>query len=225
MTWRGRLAGLGGARLLPFTMAALAVLLAAKSVILVQASAAATAALAPAAQAAPAPAPDAKMTAVSMPPVPSPPASGRTPDDVSPAERDVLLDLRQRRTDLDDRARRVASQEATLAAAERKLGDRIGELRALQAKLEALESARHERDEANWAGLVKVYETMRPRDAAAIMNDLDMAVVLHVMDRMKDRNAAALLAAMKPERARLVTAQLADLRTRENAPATPTAQP
>ncbi len=41
-------------------------------------------------------------------------------------------------------------------------------------------------DDANWAGLVKVYETMKPRDAAAIFNDMDLPVLLQVLDRMKE---------------------------------------
>jgi flagellar motility protein MotE (MotC chaperone) len=87
----------------------------------------------------------------------------------------------------------------------------------VQRKLEALETAREERDDANWAGLVKLYESMKPRDAAAIFNDLDMPILLQVLDRMKEAKAAPVLAAMQPERARQVTAQLAELRRRANA--------
>jgi flagellar motility protein MotE (MotC chaperone) len=85
---------------------------------------------------------------------------------------------------------------------------------ALQAKLEALEAARKQRAEANWAGLVKMYEAMRPRDAASIFNDLDKDVLLQVLDRMKEAKAAAILAAMLPDKARQATADLAEMRTR-----------
>ena len=62
--------------------------------------------------------------------------------------------------------------------------------------------------------MVKTYETMRPRDAAAIFNDLDQPVLLQVLDRMKETKAAPVLAAMQPERARVITADLAKWRTR-----------
>ena len=91
----------------------------------------------------------------------------------------------------------------------------------MQQRLEALESDRKAHDEANWRGLVKMYETMKPRDAAAIFNDLDLPVLLPVLDRMKETKAASVLAAMQPERARQVTAELAQLRTRSITPATP----
>ncbi len=61
---------------------------------------------------------------------------------------------------------------------------------------------------------MKLYETMKPRDAAAIFNDMELPVLLQVVDRMKDAKAAAVLAAMQPDRARLLTVQLAAQRTR-----------
>src|SRR4051794_17370947 len=104
-----------------------------------------------------------------------------------------------------------------LTAAERRLSDRVAQLSALQTKLEQLEAGRRERDEANWRGLVKTYETMRPRDAASIFNELEQPVLLQVLDRMKEGKAAPILAAMAPERARAVTAQLAEYRSRSSA--------
>ena len=94
----------------------------------------------------------------------------------------------------------LAAAEAQLdGAGRRSCGD-------LQKRLEALEAARKEREDASWRGLVKLYETMKPRDAATIFNDLDLPVLLPVLDRMKEAKAAPVLAAMQPERARLVTA-------------------
>ena len=108
-----------------------------------------------------------------------------------------------------------------MGAAERRLTARIDELSALQKRLEALETARQSHDDANWRGLVKLYENMKPRDAAAIFNDLELPVLLPVLDRMKEAKAAPVLAAMQPERARQVTAELAQMRTRAVTP-TPT---
>ena len=59
---------------------------------------------------------------------------------------------------------------------------------------------------------------MKPRDAATIFNDLDMPVLLQVVDRMKEAKAAPVLAAMQPDKARDVTAQLARMRTHRDAP-------
>lgn len=137
---------------------------------------------------------------------------------VGEAERAVLLELRARRAALDGREQVLGTREMILGAAERRLSARVEELAALQARLEQLEAARRERDDANWRGLVRTYETMRPRDAAAILNEMEMPVLLQVLDRMKEAKAAAVLAAMLPDRARTATTQLAQMRTRANTP-------
>ena len=63
---------------------------------------------------------------------------------------------------------------------------------------------------------MKLYETMKPRDAATIFNDLDLTVLLQVLDRMKEAKSAMVLAAMQPERARQVTERLAQMRAKAN---------
>ena len=93
----------------------------------------------------------------------------------------MLLELRQRRQELDAREAALAARESVLAAAEQKLSARVAELQALQKKLEALEAARKEREDVSWQGLVKLYEAMKPRDAATIFNDLEMPVLLQVV--------------------------------------------
>jgi flagellar motility protein MotE (MotC chaperone) len=150
-----------------------------------------------------------------IPPPPAPPAPPPEPQ-ISAGERTLLLDLRKRRAELDAREAALAERESVLAAAEARLKARLDQLTDLQKRLEALDAARRERDEANWRGLVKLYESMKPRDAGAIFNDLDLPVLLPILDRMKAAKAAAILAAMQPERARLATAELAQLRAHEN---------
>ena len=66
-----------------------------------------------------------------------------------------------------------------------------------------------------------LYENMKPRDAATIMNDMEMTVLLPVLDRMKEAKVARILAAMQPDKARQATAELAQLRQRANTVAEP----
>lgn len=153
--------------------------------------------------------------AVVSPSIPTPEKPVEPP--ISEAEKATLQDLRARREELDARAGRLDQREAMLAAAERRLIERVQQLTALQTKLEQLEKDRQDRQDANWRGLVRTYEDMRPRDAAVIFNDLDGAILVQVLDRMKDAKAAPILAAMTPERARAITSQLAQLRTQASA--------
>ena len=139
------------------------------------------------------------------------------PDPAAQAERALLEQLRARRTEIEAREQAVAAQEVMLQAAERRLARRVEELTALQQRLEGLDRARGEREEAGWRGLVRTYEAMRPRDAAAIFNDLDMPVLVEILDRMGERKAAPVIGAMRPDQARQVTAELARHRARRSA--------
>jgi flagellar motility protein MotE (MotC chaperone) len=158
----------------------------------------------------------------------APAASGRSaarddPPPVSESERALLQDLRQRRLELDAQAAAIKTRESVLVAAEQKLSARLTELQTLQKKLEGLDAAQKQKEEAGWRGLVKLYEDMKPKDAATILNDLSMPVLLQLMDRMKDAKAALVMAAMNPDKARDVTAQLAQMRTGRDASGAPVA--
>jgi flagellar motility protein MotE (MotC chaperone) len=215
-------------RLLPATTVAIAALLGMKGLELVRAATPADAlgqtpvkmaAASPAAS--PAAAPTTSPAGVRAPsPMQIQPAVPSAPPapSITDGEKTVLQELRQRRQELDAREQAVTAREAVLAAAEHKLDQRVAELQALQQHLEALEAARQQRQDASWQGLVKLYATMKPRDAAKIFDDLDTPVLLEVVDRMNERKAAPILAAMQPDRAREVTEKLAAMRLkRDNA--------
>src|SRR5262249_48619897 len=207
-------------RLLPITIFALAALFAVKSADFVRAATASadkTDAVATQTHGTPP-----QQAAVPQPAAATQPATDPTTTPISDGERTLLLELRQRRQELDARESTLTSRESLLVAAEQKLTTRVSELQALQKKLEALEASRKEREDASWQGLVKVYEAMKPRDAATIFNDLEMPVLLHVVDRMKEAKAAPVLAAMQPDKARDLTARLAQLRTRRDDPGSTT---
>jgi len=145
-------------------------------------------------------------------PLASPPPVQATAEEQ--AERMLLENLRARRLELDRHAEELAQREILLGAAERRMAERVNELRALQSGLEGEVRARDERDDARIRQLVRVYEAMRPRDAAAILDDLDMPILLQVIERMREAKASPVLAAMRPERARAATAELSRLRSR-----------
>ena len=84
---------------------------------------------------------------------------------------------------------------------EQKLPARVAELTGAAAQAGGLEAARQSHDDANWHGLVKLYESMKPRDAAAIFNDLDHAGAAAGAGPDEGRKAAPILAAMQPGRA------------------------
>ncbi len=53
---------------------------------------------------------------------------------------------------------------------------------------------------------------MKPKDAARIFEELDMAVLLAVGERMKERKTAPILAKLNPQRAKAIAIELAQRR-------------
>ena len=207
-----------GFGLLRVTMAAITLLLLVKTAALVRVAAASVPTAASPAR--PAPTALAQSAAPSAAPLPS----GRAcPSAPSAAELALLGDLRSRKAGLDQRAAAIAVREQALAAAEKQLSSRLAELKTLRKQIETQVAARRKAASADTMRLVKVYEAMKPADAATIFNDLDRNVLLAVLDAMNTRRAAAILAAMKPQRARLVTAELATMRAKRDALLLPTA--
>jgi flagellar motility protein MotE (MotC chaperone) len=142
----------------------------------------------------------------------APLAAHAPPGPEAAAERALLESLRARRAEIDARQAAATQREQLVTAAERRLAQRVEELAVLQARLETLERERAQREEAGLRGLVKLYEGMRPRDAATIFDDLDMPVLVPIVDRMREARAAPVMAAMRPERARALTTELTKLR-------------
>lgn len=100
-------------------------------------------------------------------------------------------------------------RQRLIEAAEKRIDGKLGALKGLQGDLKRLAGERQEQVDKQFASLVKVYETMKPKDAARIMERLDLKVQLAVASRMKEQKMAAILANMDPEKARDLTMGLA----------------
>ncbi len=107
-----------------------------------------------------------------------------------------LLD--EQRAALNDRASEIALAEETLAIETARLEELRGELEGLLTKIDEARQADVER-------LVALYVNMKPREAATIMNDLDIEVAVTVLGAMPARDAAPVLAAMNVVRAQAIS--------------------
>jgi flagellar motility protein MotE (MotC chaperone) len=131
-------------------------------------------------------------------------------DPSSAAEIDVLTSLSKRRTELDSREQDLDMQANLIAAAEKRVDDKISSLKDLQTQMQTLLGQRDAADQAQLNSLVKTYSSMKPADAARIFNDLDETVQLNVAALMKSDVLGAILAKMQPDAAEKLTVRLAD---------------
>lgn len=130
----------------------------------------------------------------------------------SASEVEILQDLAKRRDELDKREQQIGQREALLKAAGTEVDRKIAELNKLRGELEDLLNKQKTAEDSRIDSLVKIYENMKPKDAANIFNTLDMDVLLPVIGKISERKASPILAAMSPDKAREVTIKLAEQR-------------
>jgi len=132
--------------------------------------------------------------------------------DFSQVEIDLLQSLAKRRQELDDWAKQVQLKENMLVAVEGRIDEKANNLEKMKKEVEVLLAKYNEQEDTKIRSLVKIYESMKPKDAARIFEELDMPVLLMVVDRMSERKVGAVLADMSPTKAKDVTVQLAEQR-------------
>jgi flagellar motility protein MotE (MotC chaperone) len=136
--------------------------------------------------------------------------ASRDPSQFSPQEIQILQSLAQRRAELDKRASELDQREALLQAAEQRINEKIGKLSAMETAIEATFKKQDQQDDDKIISLVKIYEAMKPKEAARIFEQLDLPVLLNVVERMKTLKSSAVLASMDPTKAKAVTLALAE---------------
>ena len=129
----------------------------------------------------------------------------------SATEQALLARLAARRAELEQYESDLALRASIVDAAEKRIEERAATLEALEAQISSLVDQRTEMEAGQFAGIVAMYENMRPKDAANIFNELDMDVLLRVAKTMNPRKMAPILAEMAPPRAQELTVQMAAL--------------
>lgn len=134
----------------------------------------------------------------------APPADEET----SSAEMELVKQLSDRRDQLDKRAKSLDTREALIRVAEQRVDQKIREMETLRTQLQAMVSQASAAQQAQLDNLVKIYETMKPKEAAKIFETLEMPVLLGVVQKMKPQRTAAVMAEMNPEKAKEITVAL-----------------
>jgi len=117
------------------------------------------------------------------------------PADYRAAER-VFRDLAAERDRIQREKEQLLALRQAAAVQEKVLDQSRQRLEAVIAELETRQSAYAEERERSAARLAKMYEVMRPEQAAPILSTLDLEVIVDVMTRMRERPAARILAEM-----------------------------
>jgi flagellar motility protein MotE (MotC chaperone) len=128
---------------------------------------------------------------------------------VSASERAILERLQDRRQELDTRAREIDIRENLLKAAEKRIEGKVAEMKAVEARIGAANEQKGQVEADRFKGLVTMYESMKPKDAAKIFDRLEMSVLFQVASKIAPRKMSDILGLMQPEAAERLTVELA----------------
>jgi flagellar motility protein MotE (MotC chaperone) len=128
---------------------------------------------------------------------------------VSPSERAILERLQARRQELEARAREIDIRESLLKAAEKRVESRVEELKAVEARVASATTQKNDADAARFKGIVTMYESMKPKDAARVFDRLDMSVLFEIASQIAPRKMSDILGLMAPEAAERLTVEMA----------------
>ncbi|MCA3249690.1 MAG: hypothetical protein INF41_04630 [Rhodospirillaceae bacterium] len=137
------------------------------------------------------------------------------PTSMSVSEMEMLQSLSQRRGEIEAKEKTINERILFLEATEKRVNSKIEELANVQKQIESLKaeiqqiaaSYKKEEDE-KVQSLVRIYETMKPKEAAVIFNQLDNTILIQVLSKMKEAKSAVIMANMDPVKTRVVTALL-----------------
>jgi len=128
---------------------------------------------------------------------------------VSASERAILERLQARRQEIESRAREIEIRESLMKSAEKRMESKIEELKAVEARISTATGAKNEADAARFKGIVTMYETMKPKDAAKVFDRLEMPVLYEIASQIAPRKMSDILGLMQPEAAERLTVELA----------------
>jgi flagellar motility protein MotE (MotC chaperone) len=134
---------------------------------------------------------------------------GKDIPNLSSSELKLLKELIKRRNQIEKEREDVTIREQVLSATESKIDQKMLELNSKQKQLDAVMKQYEDKEHAKILSLVKIYENMKPRDAAKIFDELDMSVLLQVVRGMKEVKAAPIIANMNHVKARELSMELA----------------
>lgn len=127
----------------------------------------------------------------------------------SPEEVQLLQTLRNRHDKLNEIEKDLQVKQDLLKTIQIDIDKKLDQLEKLNSKMTddiGTSSAQ------SYSKLVKIYEGMKPKEAAKIFDTLQTQVLLGVAQQMKENKLAAIVAEMSPEKARDLTMGLANRR-------------
>lgn len=124
--------------------------------------------------------------------------------DVSTGSREVTMlihDLMRQQDAIEAREKDLALREQDIAIARQEVGDALEDLAAAEARLMARMQMSSTAADTDINQLVRVYEGMKPKDAAILFEEMEAGFAAGFLSRMNADAASALFSNLSPEKA------------------------
>lgn len=128
----------------------------------------------------------------------------------TPAEVELLQDLKKRSILLDRREKALELRERLVDLAEKRLSEKTDSMEILKSQLEKLLTNLSDKEEQELKDLAAIYEVMKPKAAASVLDRMDNHIVFDVFRRMKKKSTAKIMENMDTGKARLISEMLAE---------------
>jgi len=131
------------------------------------------------------------------------------------SEIEILQKLSERRKKLEEMEQSMQMREDLLKASEDRIGKRVDELKTLEERIGGNVKAKEEIKTKELADLVKMYESMKAKDAARVFDKLDIGLLADLGRQMNPKKLGDIVAKMSSDQAEKLTVELANRRNRE----------
>lgn len=135
---------------------------------------------------------------------------------LSEEEIQILQRLSERKKRLVKWEEDLKVKSDVLALTEEKIDSKLDSLRALKKEVEKSLAEYRDVEEGKTQSLVKIYESMKPKNAADIISKMKIEDSVPIMTRMKEKNAAEIFSKMDPKTAKEITTRLTQIGKLQN---------
>lgn len=116
--------------------------------------------------------------------------------------------LEKKEKELEMREKALKEKEALLKELEKDINAKLAKLEEIQKGIEEFKKQQAQLANQKIDSIVKIYTTMKPKDAAALLEKLDDDLVVEIVSRMKTEQAAKIIASMSVKKAAVISEKL-----------------
>lgn len=119
-----------------------------------------------------------------------------------------LSAFQQKEIEIHKREEQLKEKEERLGKLEKEIEQKVKDLLALQKEVQSVRSEKQETQNTRVRSLAKIYGTMKPKEAAKLMENLEDKLVMGIISTMTPDEAAAILALMEVKKAAKISEAL-----------------